>query len=101
LASASASVDNQTERIDIEMVSGNFFTMLGVKAAAGRLFSSNEDDRMFLGHPVAVLSYDYWDTRFARDPKAVGKKILVNTYPMTIVGVSGRGFEGLDPAESP
>ena len=101
LVSASVSVDNQTERIDLEMVSGNFFTMLGVKTAAGRLFNSQDDDRVFMGHPVAVLSYDYWDTRFARDPHVVGKKILINNYPMTIVGVSAQGFAGIDPASSP
>src|SRR5438477_1850333 len=101
LISASVSLDNQTERVDAEMVSGNFFTMLGVKPAAGRLFNSQEDDRVFMGHPVVVLSYDYWDNRFARDPNIVGKKILVNNYPMTIVGVSGPGFAGLDPAVSP
>jgi predicted permease len=101
LGSASVSVENQTERITLEMVSGNFFSMLGVSAATGRVFNSHDDDRVFLGHPVAVLSYDYWDTRFARDPHVVGKKILVNNYPMTIVGVSAAGFAGIDPAESP
>ncbi len=101
LVNTSVSVDNQTERVDAEMVSGNFFTMLGVGAAAGRVFSSAEDDQTYAGHPVAVLSYDYWVTRFARDPKVVGKKILVNNYPMTVVGVSAEGFAGLDPAKSP
>ena len=101
VVSASISVDNQTERVETELVSGNFFTMLGVKAAAGRLFNSHDDDRVFMGHPVVVLSYDYWETRFARDPHAVGKKILVNNYPMTIVGVSAPGFAGIDPALSP
>src|SRR5262245_11613647 len=60
LISASLSADNQTERVDAELVSGNFFSMLGVKAAAGRMFSSEEDDRIYRGHPVAVLSYAYW-----------------------------------------
>jgi len=101
LGTASVSVDNQTERINLEMVSGNFFSMLGVQAAAGRVFNSHDDDRVFRGHPVAVLSYDYWDTRFARDPHVMGKKILVNNYPMTIVGVSAPGFAGIDPSESP
>jgi predicted permease len=101
LVSASVSVDNQTERVETEMVSGNFFTMLGVKAAAGRVFNSHDDDQVFMGHPVVVLSYDYWETRFARDPNAIGKKILVNNYPMTIVGVSAAGFAGIDPAASP
>jgi predicted permease len=101
LADASIAVDNQTERIDIEMVSGNYFTMLGVPPAAGRVFNSQEDDQIYLGHPVVVISYDYWTRRFARDPGAIGKKILVNNYPMTIVGVSSAGFSGIDPARSP
>lgn len=101
LISASMSVGNQTERVDAELVSGNYFTMLGVRPAAGRLFNSREDDRVYQGHPVVVLSYDYWVSRFARDRTVVGKKILVNNYPMTIVGVSGPGFAGLDPASSP
>ena len=101
LVPASVSVDNQTERVDAEMVSGNFFTMLGVKPALGRVFSSEEDDRIYRGHPVVVLGYDYWVNRFARDPGVVGKTIRVNNYPMTIVGVSARGFAGLDPAQAP
>ena len=48
-----------------------------------------------------MLSHGYWVSRFARDPNVVGKKILVNDYPMTIVGVSAEGFVGLDPARSP
>ena len=101
LADASISVDNQTERIDIELVSGNFFTMLGVGPAAGRVFNSQEDDQTYQGHPVVVIGYDYWNRRFNRDPGAIGKKILVNNYPMTIVGVSAAGFAGIDPARSP
>jgi predicted permease len=101
LVSASVSIDNQTERIVAEMVSGNYFSMLGVSPALGRVFNSKEDDQVFMGHPVVVLGYDYWTTRFARDPSVVGKKILVNNYPMQIVGVSAKGFAGLDPAESP
>jgi predicted permease len=101
LLSASLASDGLTERVEAEMVSGNFFTMLGVQAAAGRLFNSQDDDRVFQGHPVVVLSYDYWQNRFGRDPNAVGKKILVNNFPMTIVGVSTAGFAGIDPAVAP
>ena len=101
LIEASVSVDNQTERVQAEMVSGNFFTMLGVKPAIGRVFNSQEDDQTYQGHPVVVLGYDYWVSRFARDPGVVGKKILVNNFPMTIVGVSAQGFAGIDPAQSP
>ena len=101
LAAASVSIDNQTERVEAEMVSGNFFSMLGVKPAIGRVFNSQEDDQHYQGHPVVVLSYGYWESRFARDPNVLGKKILVNDYPMTIVGVSQAGFAGIDPAQSP
>ena len=101
LAEISVSIDNQTERLDAEMVSGNYFSMLGVHPALGRVFSSQEDDQVYQGHPVVVLSYDYWARRFSAHPGVVGKKILVNNYPMTIVGVSAAGFSGLDPARSP
>ncbi len=101
LVPASISVDNQTERIQAEMVSGNYFSMLGVTPAVGRLFSSQEDDQVYQGHPVVVLSHDYWVSRFSRDPAVIGRKILVNDYPMTIVGVSAEGFAGLDPAQAP
>ncbi len=101
LIATSISVDNQTERVEAEMVSGNYFTMLGVKPAAGRLFTPEEDDRIVNGHPVVTLSYDYWVNRFAKDPNVVGKKILVNNYPMTVVGISAAGFAGLDPARAP
>ena len=101
LVPASVSIDNQTERVQAEMVSGNYFSMLGVGAALGRVFNSQEDDQVYQGHPNVVLSHGYWVSRFARDPTVVGKKILVNDYPMTIVGVSAEGFVGIDPARSP
>ncbi|MBV8820249.1 MAG: ABC transporter permease [Acidobacteriaceae bacterium] len=101
LVSASLSVDRQTERVQAELVSGNYFTMLGVKPAIGRVFNSQQDDRVYGGHPVVVLDYDYWATRFSRDPNMVGKKVLVNNYPMEVVGVSAAGFNGLDPASAP
>ena len=101
LVPASLSIDNRTERVQAEMVSGNYFTMLGVKPAIGRVFNSDEDDRAYMGHPVVVLGFDYWTTRFAQDPSVIGRKILVNDYAMEIVGVSARGFAGLDPAVSP
>jgi predicted permease len=101
LADASISIDNQTERVEVEMVSGNFFSMLGVGPAVGRVFNSQEDDQAYQGHPVVVLGYDYWNRRFNRDPGVVGKKILVNNYPMTVVGVSAAGFAGIDPTRAP
>jgi len=97
----SISFSGQTERVDGELVSGNYFEALGVKPAIGRVLSSKEDDQVYKGHPVVVLSHAYWVSRFAGDPKVIGQKMLVNDYPMTIVGVSAAGFYGLDPARSP
>jgi predicted permease len=97
----SVSFGGRTERVEGELVSGNYFQALGVHPALGRVFSPEEDDRVYKGHPAAVLSYRYWTTRFDSDPAIVGKKILVNNYPLTVVGVSAPGFIGLDPASSP
>jgi predicted permease len=101
LFEASVAIDNSTERVDGELVSGNYFTMLGVGPAAGRVFNSREDDQVYRGHPVAVISYGYWESRFNKAPDVIGKKIRINDYPMTIVGVSRAGFAGLDPSRSP
>ena len=101
LFDASVSIENQTERVEAEMVSGNYFTMLGIAPAAGRVLNSTDDDQVYRGHPVVVLSHAYWVTRFAGDRNVVGRKILINNYPMTIVGVSQAGFAGVDPTRSP
>ncbi len=97
----SLSFDGRTERVNSELVSGNYFQALGVRPAVGRVFSPEEDDRVYKGHPVVVLSHQYWLTRFAGNPGVVGRKIIVDDYPMTIVGVSAAGFLGLDPSSSP
>ncbi len=97
----SVSFGGQTERVNGELVSGNYFQALGVQPALGRVFSPDQDDRVYKGHPSVVLSYQYWATRFASDPSVLGQKLLVNNYPLTIVGVSAPGFLGLDPATSP
>jgi hypothetical protein len=92
--SLSISFGGQTERVNGELVSGNYFQALGVRPAAGRVFSPEEDDRVYKGHPSVVLGHAYWVTRFAADPKVIGQKILVDNYPMVIVGVQG-GAHGL------
>jgi predicted permease len=84
-----------TERVRGELVSGTYFPVLGVESAVGRTFTP-DDDRVPDGHPVAVLSYAYWQSRFAADPSVVGKTVLVNGHDFTIVGVAQRGFDGLD-----
>lgn len=94
------SFDGRTERIAGQLVTGSYFPALGVGAALGRVLTP-EDDKVKGGHPVVVLSYRYWLTRFAGNPGVIGKKLLVNGYPMTVVGVSQAGFDGTDPANSP
>ncbi len=100
-APTSISFGGRTERINAELVSGNYFEALGVQPALGRVFSPEQDDRVYKGHPYVVLSYQYWVSRFAADRSVIGKKVIVNNYPMTIVGVSAAGFLGLDPSQSP
>ncbi len=96
----SLNFEGKTERISGELVSGSYFPVLGVGAALGRVFNAS-DDRTPGGVPYAVLSYRYWISRFAGDPGVIGKKLVLNGYPFTVVGVSQAGFEGTDPTRSP
>src|SRR6202030_2190710 len=96
----SASFEGRIELVATELVSGNYFPVLGVGAALGRVFTAS-DDLMQGGHPLAVLSYGYWKARFAGDRGVIGKKIVVNGSPVTIIGVSQAGFEGVEPGNSP
>jgi predicted permease len=96
----SMSEGGKTERAFGELVSGNYFPVLGVTAAAGRLFTA-ADDQFEGAHPVAVLSYRFWHSRFAGDLNVIGRKLIVNGYPVTVIGVSQEGFDGLEPGESP
>ncbi len=75
------------------LVSGSYFHMLGVRPALGRLLGP-EDDRAVGGHPVVVLSHRFWASRMGADPSVLNRTININGYPMTIVGVAPRGFEG-------
>lgn len=97
--SMSVAFEGSTERTAGELVSGNYFDVLGVKAHVGRLIQP-ADDVQKGGHPVAVLGYDYWKTRFAGDPSIVGKELLINNFRMTVIGVSSQEFFGLDPTRA-
>jgi hypothetical protein len=83
-----------TDRVEGELVTGNYFEVLGVQAALGRTFTES-DDQIPGGHPLAVLSHDYWTDRFASDSSIVGRTIQVNDRPLTVIGVSARGFDGI------
>jgi len=99
-ATVSASFEGRTELIGVDFVSGNYFPVLGVGAAVGRVFSAS-DDLYRGGHPLAVLSHGYWRTRFAADPGIIGKAIVVNGRTLTIIGVSRAGFDGVEPGRAP
>jgi predicted permease len=88
---------SQPEEAEGDMVSGTFFSGLGVNLPLGRGFSpQDEADHA----PLAVLSYNYFTRRFARDPAVLGKTLYVNGVPITIIGVSAEGFEGVEGGRS-
>ena len=80
---------------DGEFVDGNYFPMLGVKPAAGRLIGPDDDRPPAVSSAVAVVSWSYWKSRFNLDPAIVGKRITIEDVPATIAGVAPRGFFGI------
>jgi len=84
----------------VEYVSGGYFQILGIGSAAGRVITPS-DDAAPGGSPVAVLSYRYWQRRFAGDLRVIGRKLAVNTYPLVIVGIAEKGFGGLFNGDEP
>jgi predicted permease len=95
----SMSWHDQTERVSGDLVSGNYFEVLGVQAAIGRTFTG-EDDRKPGAEPLVVLSYGYWKRRFAADPGVLNQTIILNSHPMTIVGVAQAGFKSVGVGEA-
>jgi predicted permease len=83
-----------TERMDASLVSGNFFQVLGVQAARGRVFTA-EDEGAPGSNPVVVLSYGAWQTRFGGKDSILNQKVNVNGRPMVVIGVVRPGFHGL------
>jgi predicted permease len=94
------SFDGRPETVNLELVSGNYYTVLGVDAAAGRTFSA-EADRPAGRHPVAVISDGFWLRRFARDPSAIGRTFVLNQTVFTVVGVTPPDFFGTQAGRSP
>jgi predicted permease len=98
--SLSVSWHDQTERIYGDLVSGNYFEVLGIPAAMGRAFTP-DDDRTPGAAPVVMLSYEYWKQRFNADPGVLNQTITLNAHPMTIIGVARAGFKGVGVGEAP
>ena len=87
----------QPEEAEGDMVSGNFFSGLGVRLARGRGFTEQDET----SHAsIAVISHNYWTRRFSRSPDALGKTLYVNGVPLTIVGIAAEGFEGTEAGNS-
>jgi macrolide transport system ATP-binding/permease protein len=81
------------EQVNVELVSGNYFEVLGVQTGSGRAFLPEEDQTPGT-HPVAVLSYGFWQRRFGGDLDLIGKTVKINNVPLTVIGVASRGFTG-------
>ncbi len=93
-------IDGSAEPVTPLAVSGNYYQLLGVRPALGRLFTEGEDTAIGVD-PVAVLSFNFWDRRFGRDPSVLNKTIQLSGRPFTIIGVSAAGFDGLSLGQTP
>ncbi len=91
-ASVGISWHNSAENEDAEVVTGNYFDLLGIKPALGRLLTQ-QDDTTKNANFVAVLSYNYWRVRFGASRDIVGQNILINGHPFTVLGVAPSGFD--------
>ena len=92
--------DGRRERTQVSLVSGSYFSTLGVEAVLGRTFT-REEDRIPGAHPIAVASYGYWQRRLAGDTNAPGRVLRVSGTPVTIVGVAPAGFFGEEVGMAP
>jgi predicted permease len=94
------STSGESRLTSAELVSGTYFSALGVRPALGRLLTI-EDDRVPGSSPVVVLSYDFWKNQLGGAQDIAGRKVLVNQHPMTVVGVAPPSFHGIDVGEVP
>ncbi|HWC15954.1 MAG TPA: ABC transporter permease [Terriglobales bacterium] len=86
-----SSASGAADEVDVRLVSGNYFPVLGIEAAAGRLLGES-DDTADNANPVVVLSYAYWRQRFALSQAVIGKQLQLNGYPFTVIGVAAHNF---------
>src|SRR6267154_1910936 len=91
---------SDAEAMNIQLVSGTYFPMLGVRAEMGRMLS-DDDDRTQHGHPVAVVSYVWWTQNLASDPAVLGKKLTIGSTVFSVVGVAPPEFFGTKVGEAP
>jgi|HubBroStandDraft_5_1064220.scaffolds.fasta_scaffold11913_2 putative ABC transport system permease protein len=91
---------DQSDLVKAELVSGNYFDVLSLQPALGRLFVA-ADDLVPDGNPLAVLSFSYWQRRFGTDPEILNQSILVNGHPFTVVGIAPPGFHSVVMGDTP
>src|SRR5262245_52831758 len=100
LTELSLSHGGQSQMIGGELVSGNYFDVIGVKPGLGRAFLP-EEDRVPGERPVAVVNHDFWQSRLGADPQLVGKTIRLNNQPFTVIGIGPEGFRGANAPFAP
>ncbi len=91
---------SEIEKMEVQLVSGNYFPVLGVNASLGRVLTETDDQNPG-GHPVAVVSYAWWQRRFGGDPSAIGKTITIDDIAYSIVGVAPKEFFGTTVGTAP
>jgi predicted permease len=91
---------NESEFTDAELVSGNYFDVLGLQPALGRLFNQS-DDAAQEANPVAVMSFNYWQHRFGLDPKVLNQSISINGHPFTVIGIAPPVFCSVVSGDNP
>lgn len=83
----------EPRQVNGQMVSANYFDVLGLQPAAGRFFLPDEDTKLS-GNNVAVISYSFWANKLGSDPNEIGKTLTLNAMPYTVIGVAPKGFKG-------
>ncbi|MEK7831280.1 MAG: ABC transporter permease, partial [Acidobacteriota bacterium] len=96
---ASLGADEQTEMATGGIVSGNYFTVLGVRAALGRTITAGDDQKPG-AHPVTVISHGLWQRRFAGDPQIVGRQVRLNGQNFSVIGVLPAEFKSAIPGRT-
>lgn len=100
LTTINLSTGGDYQSTEAEIVSGNYFQVLGVRPAMGRVFVA-DDDGAPNANPAVVLSYGFWKKQLGGAPDVVGRRVLVNKYPMTVIGVAAPMFQGIDVGAVP
>jgi len=99
-AQAGVEWNGQPELVNAELVSGNYFDVLGLHPARGRLLVAG-DDIAANASPFVVLSFNYWQRRFGADPTIINQSIHVNSHPFTVIGVAQPGFHSVVVGDTP